>query len=499
MSQNLSCATHMKSQNLYSPRTLANILGISPKAPKKVHLIGVGGIGISALARWFLAQNWAVSGSDLASSSVTQELVKEGVRLKIGHSKANIPPGTSLVIHNPAIRPENPEIQEAVRRGITPIVHTKIIGRITREFRTICVAGSHGKSTTTSMIAVSLTRAQKDPTVIVGTKLREFGGSNTRIGHSPWFVLESDEYSRSFLNYEPSIAVVTNIDREHLDTYRSLADLKKTFLAFLAHTRPGGSLVLNADDRNLASLKRDVKRIANARALDVRWYSTHSPYARSLAKKMRAPGAHNLSNACAAYEVGRIIGVGRDQLFHSLGSYRGAWRRMEYKGMARFGAARARVFDDYAHHPTEIRATLQGFRSAFPKTPIICVFQPHQSRRLDMFFKEFARAFNDADGIVLLPTYEVAGRDGVRHAHTAEELAHTLTRRFPKKSVAYVDDLKRLSETISSVLYSISHMFRPSSFVPRTPYFILIMMGAGSIAKLTPLLLAKKKPPKGQS
>ena len=209
----------------------------SIKSPQKiVHFVGIGGIGVSALARYFLSQNWAVSGSDAARHTITDGLKKDAIRVKIGHKRANVPPNTSIIIKSVAVSAKNPEIMEATRRGIKVLTYPEALGSITRQYKTIAIAGSHGKSTTTALVALALIRAGFDPTVIVGTNLKEFNDQNFRIGKGNgdgnWLVLEADEYGRAFYNYSPFVAIVTNIDREHLDIYKNIADAKNAFMRF---------------------------------------------------------------------------------------------------------------------------------------------------------------------------------------------------------------------------------------------------------------------------
>ncbi len=243
-----------------------------------VHFIGIGGIGMSGLARYFLAHGWRVSGSDAAKGVMTQELIKEGVRVKIGHKKGNIPAGTGLVIYNRAVPADNPELAAAERaargqKGLVVLPYSQALGRITEEYETIAITGSHGKSTTTALAGLALTRAGLDPTILVGTKLTDLGGKNIRIGRGPYLVLEADDFHAAFLDYSPAIAIVTNIDREHMDFYKTFANVKRAFLKFLARTRRGGTLILNRDNVPLYSLRTAIAHLAKKRELKVIWFS----------------------------------------------------------------------------------------------------------------------------------------------------------------------------------------------------------------------------------
>ncbi|MEK9173555.1 MAG: UDP-N-acetylmuramate--L-alanine ligase [Patescibacteria group bacterium] len=458
--------------------------------PKPVaHFIGIGGIGTSALARWFLAQNWVVSGSDITSSANITNLKKEGARVKIGHKKANLPKrDLNMVIYSPAIRPDNPEIVEAKKRGLKPLSYPETLGCLTRVYKTIAVAGSHGKSTTTALAALTLIKAKLDPNVVVGTNLKELGNKNFRYGHSKWLVIEADEWKASFLNYSPDITIITNIDKEHLDFYKNLSDVKKTFLKFVDKTKRGGSLILNKNDKNLFSLKSPILKIAKKQNLKVVWYSAKKI---ELKKILRIPGDHNIANASAVLALAEILQIKKSVALKALRSYTGAWRRMEFKGFMiqdsppkadpppeeRF---RIPVYDDYAHHPTEIKASLRAFREKFPKEKVICVYQPHQAKRLKALFKEFTESFSLADLLIIIPVYEVAGRDKVTSTFTSKKLVEAIRKKYPQKEAYYLPSPNQVKKFLAKI-------FRDSSF--KLHDSCIIMMGAGDIVNYTPSLL----------
>ena len=466
------------------------------------HFIGIGGIGISALARWFRAENWIVTGSDCASSVIMDSLKKDGISVKIGHSRANLPrKSLNMVIYSPAIPKSNPELIEARRRGIKPLSYPEALGCLTRVYKTIAISGTHGKSTTTGMAAIALTGKGFDPNVVVGTNLKEFGNKNFRKGSGKWLIIEADEWKASFLNYSPIITVVTCIDRDHLDFYKNLADIKKTFLKFFEYTQEGGALILNKEDKNLLSMKSAIQRIAKKRDLEVVWYSANRYQVSGvryqvLKKTLKVPGEHNVSNAAAVLKIAETIGIKKSSVLKGLSRYKGSWRRFEYKGMYHVArnrhrgikkrtknllhatGYRVRVFDDYAHHPTEIKATLQAFREKFPKEKLICVYQPHQARRLKSLFKEFVTAFEMADVLVLLPVYEVSGRDRVLRGYDSPALVKAIQKKYPRKNVQYLENPKRIKSLIHDTCYIIHD------------HCVVVMMGAGDIIKYTPLLLA---------
>ncbi|HVO29003.1 MAG TPA: UDP-N-acetylmuramate--L-alanine ligase [Candidatus Paceibacterota bacterium] len=441
---------------------------------EKIHFVGIGGIGMSGLARYFKAAGYAVSGSDAMESDITRALRKDAINVKIGQKRANIARDMAFLIYNRAIPADNPELLAAGKLGVPAIPYAQVLGAITGEYDTIAITGSHGKSTTTALAGLALAKGGLDPTVLVGTNLKEFGGKNFRRGKSPWLVLEADDFGAAFLHYSPLISIVTNVDREHLDFYKTFAGVKRAFLAFMARTREGGTLILNRDDAPLWSLRKQIAAIAKQKDLTVVWYST----IKKLRSTMKIPGEHNLSNAAAVLALGRSLKIPKAKILTALGSYRGAWRRMEYRGefsIFNFQFSIS-VYDDYAHHPTEIRATLKAFKEKFPRSPLICVFQPHQAKRLAALFREFISSFADADALILLPFYRVAGRDAADRRYTSETLAAAIRRRYPKKKIYYLANPRQLKMFIKNNLISgMDASLRP----------VIVMMGAGDIVKYT--------------
>ncbi len=442
----------------------------------RIYFIGIGGIGISALARYFLTQNWLISGSDVVESIEIKELRKEGIKVKIGHKKSNIRPNLNLVVYSQAIPADNPEFLEAKRLGIPLKSYPEALGSLTRRYKTIAIAGSHGKSTTTALTALVFMTAGLDPTVIVGTKLEEFGGKNFRLGKSDYLIIEADEYKDSFLNYYPESIIVTNVDREHLDYYKNFRNVKKGFQKFMNNLAPNGVLILNKDDKPLSSLTKSIKN------KKVTWFSfKDTKHVKQIKKILKIPGAHNLSNALGVFKLAKSFGIKENTILKALAKYRGAWRRMEYKGKLKGVEMKTLVFDDYAHHPTEIKATLKAFREKFPKSLLMCIFQPHQSRRLKILFKEFTGAFDEADVLVLLNIYKVSGRDELSHNVNSGKLAKTiLKRKNGPKEVRYLPSPEALGKTLIELLQTKN---------PKLETAVIVMMGAGDIVNLTPKLL----------
>src|SRR3989344_4363039 len=264
-----------------------------------VHFVGIGGIGGSSLVRYYLAMGAGVSGAVLAASDITKELSQQGAKIIIGkHKKSSVPKNATAVICTPAMPYDNTELVEGRQRGIPVQTYPEALGELTKTYETITISGSHGKSTTTALVSLVLEEGYFDPTVIIGVKLAEFGGSNFRRGRGPYLVIEADEWNRSFLNYSPEHAVVTNIDREHVDTYKTLDELEETFAEYLAKVPPKGVIVANADDPTLA-------KVARKFGDKVKWYSLKDPEAQLVKAILKIPGEHNLSNALAAFKLGR--------------------------------------------------------------------------------------------------------------------------------------------------------------------------------------------------
>ena len=439
---------------------------------QSVYFIGIGGIGMSALARLYHAKGWHVAGSDSTWSELTDMLAKEGVHVTIGHSGKNIARDTDLVVYNRAIHPDNPEILAAEKLHVATLPYAEVLGKLTEEYATIAISGSHGKSTTTALAALALAKGGLDPTVLVGTTLKEFGGNNFRSGESEYLVLEADDFGAAFTSYSPTVAIITNIDREHLDFYKNFGNVKKAFLKFLSRVKPCGLMILNHDNAPLWNLRFHINGIAKKKNATIVWHSMRDPEIKKIKKVISIPGAHNVSNAAAVYELGRFLEIPEKTVLSAIHGYHGAWRRMELRGKFK-GAA---VYDDYAHHPTEIAATLRAFREKFPRKKILCVFQPHQTQRTALLFKEFQSAFNAADETLILPIYRVTGRDAVIPNRDSAALVRAIQKKQPQKPIFYLANPAKLKNAILALGDPLSGK-------------VIVMMGAGDIVKLTEKLL----------
>jgi UDP-N-acetylmuramate--alanine ligase len=438
-----------------------------------VYFIGIGGIGISALARLYKSKGWNVSGSDSAPSELISALREEKIPVTIGHKKGNIKPNLDLVVYNRAIHSDNPEILAAKKFRIKTLPYAEVLGKLTKEHITIAITGSHGKSTTTALAALALIRGGYDPTVLIGTTLKEFGGKNIRVGKSDYFVIEADDFGAAFTAYSPTVVIVTNIDREHLDFYKNFDNVKKAFLKFLSHVKSGGLMILNHDDAPLWSLRSRIAALAKKNDVTIVWYSDAGATANKIRKNISIPGKHNVLNATAVFELGRFLEIPEEKILSAVHSYHGAWRRMELRG--RFKGAP--IFDDYAHHPTEITATLQAFREKFSNKKILCIFQPHQVQRTALLFKEFQKAFDDADETLILPIYHVAGRDAIIPNRDSAALVRAIQKKQPHKPIFYLANPAKLKDAVLAL---------DGAPLSRK---VIVMMGAGDIVTLTDKLV----------
>ncbi|MFA6190060.1 MAG: UDP-N-acetylmuramate--L-alanine ligase [Candidatus Staskawiczbacteria bacterium] len=435
----------------------------------KIHLIGIGGIGVSAIAQYYLSKGYQVSGSDLVKSEITDFLKKKGIKIIIGNSEKNIKKDIDLVVYSPAVKKNSPELLKAKNYNIKAMSYPKALGELTKEYYTIAVAGAHGKSTTASMIALTMIKAKLDPTVIVGTKLKEFGGSNFRAGKSKFLVIEACEYDSSFLQYFPNIAVVTNVDKEHLDFFKTLANVKKAFKSFILKTDKDGYFVFNLDNKYIPKIKNPKFKVLP--------FSIKQKEVFQLSKILNVPGKHNIYNALATIAVAKILGIPSTVYFKALGQFKGTWRRFESK-QAVVGnppssktSARQRkiiIISDYAHHPNEVSATLQATREKYPDKKIWCIFQPHQHQRTHYLFNDFVKIFRKMpiNGIVITDIYDVAGRE--TKTINSEVSSEKLVKKINKKDVFYCATKNLEKEIINNIGNN----------------DVLIIMGAGDIYKL---------------
>ena len=368
---------------------------------KHVHFIGIGGIGISAVARVMLYNGKIVTGQDMQEGEIVKELKKLGIDIKIGQSYENIPEDAELIVYTIAIDNYDPELAKKIKHQekIPVRSYPEMLKIISSEKYTIAVCGTHGKTTTTAMIAQILRDSKKDPTVIFGSLLVG-EKSNFIPGESKHLVVEACEYRRSFLNINPKILVITNIDADHLDYYKDIEDIKSAFREFVAKVPEDGFIICNPNDDYIADVIKD----ANAKVINY-----HDYFNKDL--KLKVPGIHNKKDAAAAIAVANLVGIDREDSEKYVGRFPGTWRRFEHKGTTRDGAE---VYDDYAHHPTEIATTLEGFRELYSKADgwnLTVIFQPHLFSRTKLLLNDFAKSFGNADKVLILPIYYAREED----------------------------------------------------------------------------------------
>lgn len=357
----------------------------------RYHFIGIKGSGMASLAELVRAQGHEVTGSDLSDT---------------GHNAAHVE-GAERVIFTPAVRESSPgwvELAAAREKGIPTLRSDELIAELTKGATVVAIAGMHGKSTTTAMVGQILEAAGRNPTVYIGAPVLAWGGRQYRTGDPSLWVVEADEYERKFLSLHPTVAVVTNIEPEHLDIYRDLADIEQAFAEFLSHVKENGTIVGCVDSSSVAQLLARVDR----HGITVRSYSSqHAEYEPSLLPELSVPGAHNRLNALAALAAVEALGVDRAVALNALVQFQGAGRRLEYIG-ERNGVT---VIDDYGHHPTELRVSIQAIRDRYPGRRLVVAFQPHQHARLKALFTDFSAAFMGADLVWITDVYAVPGRE----------------------------------------------------------------------------------------
>lgn len=381
---------------------------------RKVHFIGVGGVGMSGIALLLQNLGFEVSGSDLQESATTGRLIEAGVKVSVGHAAENCR-DAEVVVYSTAIPSDNPEFVCAQEQGIPIIRRAEMLAELMRMKFAVAVAGSHGKTTVTSMVGHVLEKAGLDPTTVIGGRVL---GAETgaRLGQSEYLVAEADESDRSFLVLYPSIAVVTNIEREHLDIYKDLADIKRTFIRFVNRVPFYGSVIVCSDSPGVRAIRKRIKRrvvtygvdtLADLRVKDVQQYAFSTAFTlvhngRDAGRfSVGMPGLHNVRNALAAIAVGVELGVELRVIEQALVTFSGIHRRLERKGEM----AGVQVFDDYGHHPTEVRVTVEALRHAFPKRRLWVVFEPHRYTRTQHLAGEFGKSFDAADQVVVTRVY----------------------------------------------------------------------------------------------
>ncbi|MBW4038367.1 MAG: UDP-N-acetylmuramate--L-alanine ligase [Acidobacteria bacterium] len=448
----------------------------------RVHFIGIGGIGMSGIAEILLTMGYAVSGSDLRGSAVTERLAGLGARIYVGHAAENAT-ACDVVVTSSAVAKDNPEVVEARARKIPVIQRAEMLAELMRLKYGIAIAGMHGKTTTTTMVAAVLAGGELDPTVVVGGRVDALG-SNARLGRSQFLVAEADESDRSFLKLSPILAVVTNLDREHMDSYADMGDVEDCFVEFMDEVPFYGAVTACVDDPMLRGIlgrvTRRVYTYGESAEADFRLkmlpgaagcHARFEVEARGMVLgpfELHVPGKHNVLNATAAVAIGVQLGLSAEKIAAGLATFRGVNRRFQVRGVAR-GVT---VVDDYGHHPTEIRATLQAAKEC-GYGRVLVLFQPHRYTRTRDLMEEFTGAFGDADGVQVLDIY--AASEEPMEGVTGEVLAGAIGAKH-RGAVRYAGSMEEAVERLATEARAGE---------------MILTLGAGSVSQAGPMLLER--------
>jgi len=453
------------------------------KKYKHIHCVGIGGVGLSAIADVLLAQGYQVSGSDMKENEHTARLLSKGAVIHIGHAAENVL-GADLVVYSAAVSPENPELVLAREKGAALATRAEVLGALMKSYsQSIAVSGTHGKTTTTSMVSLILSDSQLSPTILVGGNLSELGG-NVKVGSGDYFVTEACEYMDSFLSLAPHIEIILNIDSDHLDYFKDLDHIVQSFERFAALVPQDGTVIAYSANPFVSALIQKL----SCRVITFGFDEKSDYYAKNIvfnSKGMPAfdlcngetvlthlqlavPGEHNIANALAASACCHSLGVEPRRIAATLEKFTGTQRRFDVIGTT---ANKVCVVDDYAHHPTEIRATLCAAQNV-PHSKLWCLFQPHTYTRTMALFEEFADAFEDADVVVFAEIY--AAREKNIHKISSEQLAQETKKRHPEKEVYYIPDFAGIAEFVTEHAHEND---------------LVITMGAGDIYKVAELLI----------
>ena len=450
---------------------------------KHIHLIGIGGISMSAIAETLHNWNYKVTGSDLNRSEITDKLNEHGIHTVIGHDTENAKKA-DLIIYSAAIKEDDPEIVIAKENSVPLITRGKFVGYLTKQYKeSICIAGTHGKTTTTSMLSICFLNAKKDPSIQVGALLKNING-NYCVGNSEYFILESCEYQANFLNFFPKTEIILNIDNDHLDYYKTFENIIKAFQDFASNLPQNGLLVTNADDTNCLNLKDKTKAkfisygiqnenatfIAKNITFDKNGFAHFDCYKSGdffHHFELSVAGKHNVLNSLACIAVCDYYGIEKETIFNSLKEFTGASRRLEYKGSFN----NISVFDDYGHHPTEILATANAIKNKTYNESWV-IFQPHTYSRTAAHLEDFAKTLNEFDHIVLVDIY--AAREKNTIGISSQDLANKI--KEIGKEVTYIPDFTEVVTYIKS---------------NAKPQDIVLTLGAGTVTDIGPMLVEK--------
>lgn len=454
---------------------------------KHVHCIGIGGIGLSALAEIFLSLGYRVSGSDMKESDITDRLIEKGAIIYLGHRGKNIS-GADIIVYSAAVSLDNPELVAANENGIPTVSRAEILGALMERYEnSIAVSGTHGKTTTTSMISLILEKAMKDPTILIGGNLSEING-NVKIGNSGYFVTEACEYMDSFLSLKPKIEIILNIDSDHLDYFKDIEHIVSSFDKFARLVPNGGTLIAFDANPFVNSLLKDLdcnvvtfgfSEKCDYHADDIEFNSFGMPSFKVRHKneslctvQLSIPGEHNIANSLAAFACCHGLGIPVDSITSTLEAYTGTQRRFDVIGVTKNNI---KIVDDYAHHPTEIKATLKAAQNV-PHKNLWCLFQPHTYTRTLALFEEFAESFDMADKIVMAEIY--AAREKNIYKISSKELVNEIKRIHPNKEIYYFANFEEIASFVINNAQSED---------------LVITMGAGDIYKVAEIILEKDR------
>ncbi len=465
---------------------------VTPFTDKHVHFVGIGGSGMSGLAHMLINFGARVSGTDRTPSAVTRRLSEVGASVSYDQSAAVLPDGTDMVVHSAAVKEDHPELAAARSRGCEILKYAAMLGRVMTLKHGVAIAGTHGKSTTTAMTAHVLLAAGKDPSFVVGATCPQLGGS-ARSGKGDAFIVEACEYDRSFHNLHPRVGVVLNIEEDHLDYYKDLDEINASFHKFLSQVDPAGVAIVAAADKNCALATRNIEANVETYGIDVPadWQATGirrfqgkahfqvSYKGKKLGRlALSIAGRHNVGNATVAAAIATHCGVPWEQVAAAVESFRGADRRSQVLGVlplpAREAEAPVTLMDDYGHHPTEIRATLEALREHYRPQRLICVFQPHQHSRTRFLLDDFARSFSHADLTIVPDIYFVRDSEADRKAVSSQMLVERI--RAAAQAEGGRQDALYLSTFGEIGEYLLSHM---------QPGDLVVSMGAGPVWEVT--------------
>ncbi len=456
---------------------------INFEKPIHIHFIGIGGISMSGLAEILMSKGFVISGSDNKESELTEQLRRDGAIINIGQSGDNITPDIDLVVYTAAIRMDNPEFGTAMEKNLPMLTRAELLGQMMRNYDCpIAIAGTHGKTTTSSLASEILLGENLDPTLSIGGILKTIGG-NIRIGHSDYFLTEACEYTNSFLSFFPKYGVILNIEADHLDFFKDINDIRKSFRKFATLLPEDGALIINGEIDNLPEITDDLKTKVLTFGSDSRFdyyatdvafnelghpsYTLHTPDGKTYPVSLSLMGKHNVSNSMAALALADVLGFDLEHAIASVSSCTGADRRFEYKG----NIGEINVIDDYAHHPTEIKATLEAAKK-YPHNHLWCVFQPHTYSRTKALLHDFADALSMAEHVVLADIYAARETDtlGISSKNLRDEI------------------IKRGGDAHYFPSFSEIEIFLLQNCQPGD---VLITMGAGDVYRVGEELLGK--------